>query len=433
MARRLRVAAAVAAAVFLLTSSPASAQQFRVLVFSKTTGFRHASISDGIAMIQALGASHGFAVDATEDAAAFNSTNLARYGVVVWLSTTGDVLGSTQQSAFRSWVEGGGGWVGIHAATDTEYAWPWYGQLIGGDAWFASHPAQQTAALDVEDQSHASTGHMPARFSLFEEWYNFSSNPRAAVNVLVTIDESTYSGGNMGDDHPISWYHEVSAGRSWYTALGHRSETYADDLFRNHVLGGILWAAGADAGATAECAAVPVSGCIAAASAQVDIDERKPGKEKWKASWKKLSSTTVQADFGDPAAGETGYAVCVYDHGGFLHAEARVHRAGHLCGTRPCWKALSTKGYKYGDKNADADGITKLQLKSGPEGKGQVQVAGRNDVSKGKAAMPVGVADGLAGATAAIVQVVGSDAACFSATLTEVQTADGVRFRARLR
>jgi type 1 glutamine amidotransferase len=216
---------------------------FRVLVFSKTNGFRHPSISDGIALIEALGEERGFAVDATEDASAFTAANLADYAVVVWLNTTGNVLDSTQQSAFRNFVESGGGWVGVHSATDTEYDWPWYGILIGGDAWFATHPAIAQAAVAVEVAGHVSSQHLPAQFTVTDEWYDFQNNPRPAVQVLLTVDEASYDGGGMGSDHPIAWYHGVGSGRAWYTNLGHRPETYQDSSFQSHLLGGIEWAA----------------------------------------------------------------------------------------------------------------------------------------------------------------------------------------------
>jgi type 1 glutamine amidotransferase len=217
----------------------------RVLVFTKTAGFRHDSIADGIAMLRELGTEQAFAVDTTEDAASFTPATLSAYAAVVWLSTTGDVLNQAQENAFQSYIEAGGGYVGIHSAADTEYDWPWYGELLGGDAWFRSHPAIQPAELAVESAEHLSTAHFPPRFAFTDEWYNFRQNPRASVTVLLTIDETTYDPGpdRMGD-HPIAWSHTVGAGRAWYTALGHRQETYADESFRRHVLGGLLWAAG---------------------------------------------------------------------------------------------------------------------------------------------------------------------------------------------
>lgn len=227
-----------------------------VLVFSRTAGYRHDAIGPGIEAIRALGAANGFTVTPTEDASAFSDEALAVHDVVIFLSTTGDVLDANQQAAFERYVRAGGGWVGIHAATDTEYDWPWYGQLIGGGAYFRSHPVIQTAVVNVELSTHASTHHLPASFSIEDELYNFRANPRSAATILMTLDETSYSAGDgaMGSDHPISWYHEFDGGRAWYTALGHRSELYRSDsdparqaiftLFIQHLLGGIRWAAG---------------------------------------------------------------------------------------------------------------------------------------------------------------------------------------------
>jgi type 1 glutamine amidotransferase len=215
----------------------------QVLVFSKTAGFRHDSIPAGVAMLRDLGAAHGFAVVASEDAALFSAATLPGFAAVVWLNTTGDVMDETQQDALRAYIEDGGGWVGIHAAADSEYGWPWYGaQLLGGGAWFLSHTAIQPAELVRERADHPSTAHLPARFAFTDEWYNFRANPRAAVDVLLALDEATFDPGadRMGD-HPIAWARAVAAGRAWYTALGHRDETYADAAFRSHVLGGLQW------------------------------------------------------------------------------------------------------------------------------------------------------------------------------------------------
>lgn len=222
-------------------SPPTVSPNFTVLVFTKTAGFRHDSIPAGIGAIQSLGREHGFAVEATEDAALFNAVSLAKYRVVVFLSTTGDILDSAEQAAFESFIRSGKGFVGIHSATDTEYDWPWYGELVG--AYFADHPAIQAATTKIVDVNHPSTEPLPLQWSRTDEWYNFRKDPSPNVKVLVTIDETTYSGGSMGEGHPLSWYHEFDGGRSWYTAMGHTTESYSEPLFLAHMLGGILWAA----------------------------------------------------------------------------------------------------------------------------------------------------------------------------------------------
>jgi type 1 glutamine amidotransferase len=220
--------------------------RFAVLVFSKTTGFRHDSIPQGIAAIKALGAAHGFAVDSTEDATRFTDAELARRKVVVFLNTTGDILDDIQKAAFERYIRAGGGFVGIHSASDTEYQWAWYGRLVG--AYFASHPEIQPAMIRIEDAVHPSTTDLPAVWKRTDEWYNFRSNPRGTAHVLVALDEASYSGGKMGGDHPIAWCQTIEGGRSWYTAMGHTSESYAEPLFRRHLLGGIESAAGVAGG-----------------------------------------------------------------------------------------------------------------------------------------------------------------------------------------
>ena len=225
-----------------LFSTTLYANSFRVLVFSKTEGFRHSSIPTGIAAITQLGQEYGFIVEATENAALFNFENLQKFEVIIFLSTTGDVLSIEQQNAFEQYIHNGGGFVGIHAASDTEYDWPWYGKLVG--AYFDSHPEIQTATIQVTDQNHISTKHLSKFWERTDEWYNYNKNPRGQVHVLATLDESSYSGGNMENDHPIAWMHEFHGGRSWYTGGGHTEASYAEPDFLKHILGGILYAAG---------------------------------------------------------------------------------------------------------------------------------------------------------------------------------------------
>ncbi len=226
---------------------------FDVLIFSKTAGFRHSSIGAGIAAVQSLGAANDFSVTATEDANQFTAANLANYEAVVFLNTTGNILNDTQQAAFEQYIQNGGGWVGTHSAADTEYGWSWYGELMG--AYFDSHPTIQQATIVVADQTHTSTAHLPQKWVRTDEWYNYQTNPRGDVHVLATLDESTYGGGNQGFDHPIAWYHDFDGGRAWYTGLGHTSSTYSEPNFRDHLLGGIFYAAGqvpTEGGATIE-------------------------------------------------------------------------------------------------------------------------------------------------------------------------------------
>ncbi|MFK7738808.1 MAG: ThuA domain-containing protein [Planctomycetota bacterium] len=221
-------------------------QTFRVLVFSKTSGFRHNNqINAGQTLIQSLGDANDFDVDMSEDATLFTAANLSQYAAVIFLNTTGNILDASQETAFENYITNGGGFVGIHSATDTEYGWPFYGSLVG--AYFQNHPSVQSGEVTVVDPNHPSTFSLPTVFTHTDEWYNFQSNPanNPLIKVLITLDESTYSGGNMGAVHPIAWCQDaVGQGRSWYTAFGHRVNTYTEPFFVDHLLGGILFAAG---------------------------------------------------------------------------------------------------------------------------------------------------------------------------------------------
>jgi type 1 glutamine amidotransferase len=231
---------------------------FRALIFSRTAAFRHTEcIPQGTVAIAQMAARKGFSVDATENPGAFTDENLAKYDVVIWLCTTGDVLNDDQQAAFERYIRAGHGYVGIHSASDTEYDWAWYGGLVG--AYFRDHPGVagvnqqfQTATVDVEDRHTAATRRLPARWTREDEWYNFRTNPRDSVHVLLSMDESTYDprgysqpGGSppMGD-HPIAWCHRYDGGRAFYSALGHKGEYWHEPLLLSHVLGGIEMAAG---------------------------------------------------------------------------------------------------------------------------------------------------------------------------------------------
>jgi cytochrome c len=270
-----------------------------ILVLTETTGFPHASRVDGVTMFQSLAAAEDLEdVDFVVEAVAastghFTDANLGRFDVVAFISTTGNFLDATEQAAFERFIQAGGGYVGIHASSDGEYAWPWYGDLVG--AYFKSHPTgTPQATMIVEDAAHASTAHLDTTWTRVDEWYNFRRNPRGyvcntepevagvetqsipepvpgvpypvgslmwpdyqppddlesrsadcGVHVLLALDESTYTNNldAMGD-HPIAWCHEWDGGRSFYTGLGHTSESFTEPAFVAHVVGGVLSAAG---------------------------------------------------------------------------------------------------------------------------------------------------------------------------------------------
>jgi cytochrome c len=257
----------------------------KVLVFSKTNGYRHANIEVGVQAIEQLGKSNGFAVEASEDSTVFTEENLKNYAAVVFVNTSGDVLNSWQQADFQRFIEAGGGFVGVHGAAATEYDWKWYGKLVG--AFFDEHPAIQAATVKVTDPSHPATKGLPTAWPATDEWYNYKPVPpndkvyvtgakgnfthssfdssEAAINVpanlrwvydskqpflsenvkvLLTLDETSYKGGKHGNSHPISWAHEYEGGRSFYTGLGHTVERFAEQNYLQHLLGGIKWAIG---------------------------------------------------------------------------------------------------------------------------------------------------------------------------------------------
>lgn len=234
------VAALLAVALGACASTAPSEDGPRVLVYTNANGWVHASIPVGVEALREIGAERGFAVDATDDSLAFTDERLAGYDAVVFLNTTGDVLGRGGEAALWAFVEGGGGFVGVHAAADTEYDWPWYRTLVG--AHFESHPPTQPGTVVVDDPDHPATRGLPARWDRTDEWYAFDAPP-TGVRVLLRLDTSTVEGETMGDDHPIAWAHTVGRGRSIYTAMGHTGESYAEPLFRGHLGGAVCWAA----------------------------------------------------------------------------------------------------------------------------------------------------------------------------------------------
>jgi len=217
--------------------------RYQILLFSETKGYRHPSIPVALDTIESLAEFSDMRVDRANDSnGVFTETNLAQYDAVVWVSTSGNVLNDDEQAAFENYIRAGGGYAGIHAASDTEYDWPWYGELVG--AYFERHPDIQYAVQAVEDATHPSTSMLPSSWARVDEWYDYNRNPRADVTVLLTLDESSYSGGTMGADHPSAWYHEFDGGRSWYTGGGHTEESYLEADFGIHLIGGLRYAVG---------------------------------------------------------------------------------------------------------------------------------------------------------------------------------------------
>lgn len=224
----------------------------KVLVFSKTAGYHHESIADGNVAISKLGATNGFDVDTTSNADYFQEDSLKHYAAVVFLSTTGDVLNSLQEAAFERYIQAGGGYMGIHAAADCEYDWGWYGRMVGG--YFLSHPGihdtfpnVQQGVFNVVDATNAATKHLPNPWTRTDEFYSFKKLNKE-VKVLLKVDEKSYHGGANGDDHPMAWYHDYDGGRAFYTNLGHTKESFTEENYLKHILGGIKYAIGGNKG-----------------------------------------------------------------------------------------------------------------------------------------------------------------------------------------
>jgi type 1 glutamine amidotransferase len=217
----------------------------RILVYSKTVCFRHDSIADGVRALAGRARERGWDCEATEDPTAFRDSRLARFDLVLFLNTNGNVLDDAGREALVRFVRSEKAFVGVHGAAATETDWKWFGGLVG--ATFKAHPAIQPARVSVADARHPSTRHLPASWHRIDEWYGFHENPREKVHVLLTLDEASYEPGEgaMGADHPLAWCHEFEGGRSFYTALGHTKESYEERPFLEHLAGGITWALGA--------------------------------------------------------------------------------------------------------------------------------------------------------------------------------------------
>ena len=214
-------------------------QQDRLLVFSKTTGWRHQSIEAGQEAIKKLGQNKAIGVTVTEDAAMFNADTLAMFSAVIFLNTTGTVFNDNQRNAFEKFIQNGGGFVGIHSAADTEYDWPWYENLVG--AYFDNHPpGTPNADVVVHNPNHEATSMLPEIWNRDDEWYNYRSF-KDHINVLLKLDTSSYEGSDHPGNHPIAWYHEFDGGRSFYTGMGHTEASFSDELYLDHIWGGIRY------------------------------------------------------------------------------------------------------------------------------------------------------------------------------------------------
>ncbi|WP_411029984.1 ThuA domain-containing protein [Spongiimicrobium sp. 3-5] len=246
--------------VLLFPSKAVAQKQFKVLLITETAGWHHASIENGIMAINELASTHNFEVKRQQNAIKITEDGLKDFDAVIFLSTTADIFDDAEQAIFEKYIQSGKGYVGIHAASDTEYDWEWYTQLVG--RMFHIHPIQQTAKLQIIDHGFPGLEHFPEKLLWTDEWYEFSEDKVDGLHDLVFVDENSYDpkvtwknrdmdkNGKMVDrigmgmgTHPISWYHEFDGGRSFYTALGHIEKVYENQWFLDHLYGGIYYAA----------------------------------------------------------------------------------------------------------------------------------------------------------------------------------------------
>lgn len=222
---------------FLITSCQ-STTSTELLVFSKTAAFRHESIPEGIRMLQDIGNEKQWAMTFTENATIFESDSLSNFELIIWLNTTGDVLNEKQEIAFKNYIESGGAFMGIHAAADTEHDWPWYEKLVG--AYFKNHPNDPNVfeADVLKSKEHDCCPHLPNRWTCRDEWYNFKRFMPHIIPVLA-MDESSYSGGEHPDFHPISWHHSYLGGPMFYTGIGHSKEIYSNPDYNTFIANAI--------------------------------------------------------------------------------------------------------------------------------------------------------------------------------------------------
>lgn len=236
--------------ILLLGSSfQLAASQFNVLLFTKTDGWHHESIHDAVTAMRHLSEKHDFSLQWHEDASRFNDDFLKDFDAIVFINTTGDIFNAEQQSAFQRFIRSGKGFVGVHAASDTEYEWDWYGKLVGH--YFKIHPVNQTAVIHKLNNDFPGMQGFHDKQLWTDEFYDFHPANIDSLNYLLTVDENTYEAAadwgrvkseGMGEFHPLAWFHEYDGGRSFYTALGHLPQVYTDPQFLQHLYGGIYWA-----------------------------------------------------------------------------------------------------------------------------------------------------------------------------------------------
>lgn len=235
-----------------LVSSAQNKKQFNALLVTKTAGWRHESINEGVVAVKALGERNFFNVQWHQEGTPITDKYLENFQVIIFLNTTGDILKPEEQMAMEKFIQAGKGFVGIHAASDTEYDWPWYTKLVG--RMFHIHPVIQTAQLVFTSNGFPGLNGFTNHQLWTDEWYEFDPETTTNLNYILAVDEKSYNpkvewadrnlkGNGMGNFHPVAWYHDFDGGRSFYTALGHLPTVYSEPAFLSHIYAGIFWAA----------------------------------------------------------------------------------------------------------------------------------------------------------------------------------------------
>ena len=248
---RFAYARALMACALLLLTATLSAQQFSALLITETAGWQHESSFAAIPALNEMAQRHDFRLDLKQKAMPLTADQLKNYDVIIMVNTTGDVFTDAEQQVFEDFIRSGKGWVGVHAAADTEYDWKWYTDMVGH--MFYIHPHVQTAMVDVHDTKFPGLENWPARRLWTDEFYEYlDAERKPGFNYLITVDEKTYQtdanwgpgkvSKGHGDFHPMSWYHNYDGGRAWYTNFGHVPAVFDDPAFREHLYGGIFWA-----------------------------------------------------------------------------------------------------------------------------------------------------------------------------------------------
>lgn len=225
--------------------------QFNVLIYTSPDRWHDKTIPVAMTEFNKMAEKHTFGLDWTQQPSNFNDENLKKYDAIVFFHSRGYELSEEQMQSFRKFIQGGGGFVGIHASSAAHRQTDWYKKLVG--RMLKDHPEEQTAVMRVVDKNFPATMHLPDSWVWTEEWYSWGEPLTENLNVLMTVDETTYDPDRtwgdenrrtaMGEFHPVAWYQYYDGGRSFYTTLGHLPGVYEDQRFLDHIFGGIYWAA----------------------------------------------------------------------------------------------------------------------------------------------------------------------------------------------